>query len=82
MTGTMAASTAHEASLEAVRVMLCSTASVKPIKIKSWLIDRGAPLDLIDKSAVKRYAQFVQGCEPALLDTANSEVTADRQITL
>ena len=59
--------------------MPCKTA--KAIKVNEWLIDSGTPLDLVDKAAVKRYAQMVEDCEPTPLDTANGEVVADRLCT-
>ena len=70
-----------EASLDAVRAMPCGSAA-KPLRMTYWLIDSGAPLDLINKSAASRYAQFVEACEPAILDAAGGEVIADKQIHL
>ena len=71
----------HEASPEAVRAMPCS-ASVKHLEVKEFLTDSGTPLDLVDKSVVKRYARYVEECPPAVLDIANGEVVAGRPVTL
>ena len=71
----------HEASSDAVGAMPCETAA-KPLRVQDWLMDSGTPLDLIDKSAAKRYAQYVKACHPTVLDTANGEVVADKHIRI
>ena len=69
------------ATVMATPAAACITQS-DPIRVKSWLMDSGTPLDLVDKRSVKNHKEFITNGDPVLLDTANGEVKADRHIDL
>ena len=52
------------------------------VPVRSWLVDSGSPLDIIDKSRVKAFKCHIRRSDPVVLDTANGELKADREIPL
>ena len=60
-----------------------TTKTVRPVRVDSWLMDSGSPLDLIDRRALRRsHRKLIRPSDPLVLDTANGQVTADKTIKL
>ena len=72
-----------EEDVQGVVAMPCSVELGKPVKVKSWLMDTGAALDLMDKRSVRTAnRRFVKDCEAISLATANGEIDADKCVNL
>ena len=55
---------------------------VAPVNIKTWLMDTGTPLDLVNQASVAPHTACITPCKPIILDTANGETKIDRSIDL
>jgi len=54
-------------------------ATLEPI---AWLVDSGSPLDIIDEKRTTAFTSLIRDGPPVILDTANGELYADKEVPL
>ena len=57
-------------------------ALVDTVLVRSWLMDTGCPMNLIDETEAAPFARFIEDCDGVYLATANGLITICRRLEL
>ena len=64
------------------RVNTAAPAIVDTVLVRSWLMDTGCPMDLIDEGEAAPFAQFIERGGDVRFATANGEIRTNRRLEL